>query len=175
MNQAGEQRPENDLWVRAQDGGLYRDPVLVAAWGFVCFGEWPIDERPADVPHNVEAVFWIKPAKKPELPDVDMGAALRKLFGRYPGTEPVESGVNTSDLVFRWFRKRVVPGTEPWEFAPAAIFTVPLVHRIPVPLLHKGNERYASRCFGLILDRPTSPFDVVNVTGAESSQVLGGG
>lgn len=108
------------VYVRARDGAFYLDPLIVFAEGFICFSHYT---RP-------EAVLWD--------PDVTKSrGALRSILDRVfvYGFE-----VDTAREAGRSLR--VVPGSDPFDFKPAAAFTFEVTARIPVPQLYNGSARY---------------------------------
>lgn len=111
------------VFVRARDGALYKNPLLVLAEGWVHF-----------VGCNTrlgELVEWITdPAAPAQYPE----ALAARLVGRCAFLR----GHRTAE--------RVVPFSKPAEFRAARIFTVQLLERIPRPTSNEGVERYASRC-----------------------------
>lgn len=141
-------------YVRARDGALYKNPVLVFPEGFICFDE---TERP-------ELVLWIKPG---ELSQEDANGyaataveVLRRVFGEYshlPGGYGVDLMTLSPEA---GIGDRVIPNTEPFQFAPAMSLFFEVSHRIPRPTMHDGTERYARQADGTVYDWPADPLDV---------------
>tara|TARA_R110000851_G_scaffold268071_2_gene420715 strand:+ start:41076 stop:41498 length:423 start_codon:yes stop_codon:yes gene_type:complete len=124
-------------YVRARDGAWYREPVLVFAEGFVCFD----DEEPP------ELILW-------RLGDgtfPDPVKVLRLVLGDEHGAFGLSTGKEAL---------RVVPGSEPPVFQPAAGHDFQLSRRIPVPTLDDGDERRLSRVGPHhAIDLPAHPSD----------------
>jgi len=132
----------SSTYVRARDGALYKNPVLVFEEGFVCFSD---HEDP-------ELVVWRTGAKFALL------EAAQELLSRRLGRSAAPSSV-----VLHSRSQRVVPDTEPWEWRPAISYFFQVVARIPRPQIHGGTARYPRRCPGLVLDWPQSPYDVAEI------------
>lgn len=151
-------------YVRARDGALYKNPVLVFPEGFICFDE---TEEP-------ELVIWIPPgeltAEGGHEAVKTMADVLRRVFGEYshlPGGYGVDlmkmAGTATAS-------ERVVPGTEPFEFMQGLAVFFEVAHRIPRPTMHDGTERYASRVEGTVYDWPADPLDASRLEMGEIPQ-----
>lgn len=111
-------------YVRGRDGAWYRNPVLVFAEGFLCFD----DEDPP------ELVLWLSDKHERGFPEPLK--TLELVLG-------VPSGIHRIGPAKR--SQRVVPGSEPFVFQPAAGFDLALTRRIPVPTMHEGSERRLTR------------------------------
>lgn len=114
-------------WIRARDGLLYRDPLLVFDAGFVCFA----DDEPA------ELILWLREdAKSWTRPEAK--AVLMRAFSGY--------SVRDRSLSINIKReRRWIPGSDPPKFAPASSFWFDIDGRIPVPVIHRGMEKYIGR------------------------------
>ena len=121
-------------YVRARNGALYKNPIFAFDEGFVCFD----DEEPP------ELVLW----KPKEGDPITPAAALELVLGARVDGEPPEwrlvRGARES--------QRVVPFTSPPQFLPAIAYFFELFARVPTPTFHEGEERYASRIRGHVLD-----------------------
>ena len=125
------------MYVKCRDGSWYREPVLVFAEGFVCFD----DEDPP------ELVLWLRDDGTHPDPMAVLEFVLGENHGVFDLGPPRKS-------------QRVVPGSEPFAFVPAAGFSFMLMRRIPVPTMDEGNERRLSRVGPCVnLDPPPHPND----------------
>lgn len=144
-------------YVRARNGALYRNPVLVFEAGFVCFD----DSEPP------ELVIWLE-----RLEDVSFGllearAVLERVFGIRDGDKLLQIDVDLESIRGGSRAQRVVPGSDPWLFRPAKSFFFELAGRIPTPLLHEGTERYARRLGQAhVIDPPARAFDARGIAAA---------
>lgn len=132
----------SSTYVRARDGALYKNPVLVFEEGFVCFSD---REDP-------ELVIWL--SGDDLRPHCDPSELLSRRLGR---------AAAPNSVVCRSRSQRVVPDTDPWEWRPAIGYFFRVVARIPRPQIHSGTERYPRRCPGRVLDWPQSPFDAAEL------------
>lgn len=108
-----------DVYVRARDGALYKNPLLVLREGFAQF-------QVQD--HGLaELVEWITD------PPASAQALAERIFGRCFFLNATRQA------------ERVVPFTKPFEYKPARIHVVQVVERIPRPTSSDGVSRYASR------------------------------
>lgn len=127
--------------VRARDGALYKNPLLVFEEGFLCFDDV---ERP-------EIVLWLPPGATDKTPVVsNVVEVLRARLGR---------AVDVDTVFYHSRSLRVVPDTEPWQYRPAIAYFLDIVARIPRPTAHEGTERYPRNCSGLIMDWSSAPQD----------------
>lgn len=122
-------------YVRARNGALYRNPVLVFEAGFVCFDE---EEPP-------ELVVWLERLEDTSFGFAEARALLERVFGIFDGDKLLQIDADLETIRGGSRAQRVVPGSEPWLFRPAKSFFFELSGRIPVPLLHEGEERHARR------------------------------
>ncbi len=111
----------DSIYVRARDGALYLDPVLVFPEGFVCFSS---RERP-------EVVLWLDDSGLCTL--ANGMARIEHLLGR---------AALMPSILFNKRAQRVVPGSDPWEYRPAISYFIDIVARIPRPQRHDGTIRY---------------------------------
>lgn len=136
--------------VRARDGALYKNPVLVFPEGFVCFD----DQEPP------ELVLWIDEASADarKVPDgLNPVAVLERVFGVSSGAQ---LDAVPESLRHHSFSLRIMPKTEPPDFRPAVSYFFELAGRIPRPTLHEGTARHASRVDGRVTDAPAGAYDV---------------
>tara|TARA_R110000851_G_scaffold120002_1_gene248063 strand:- start:5453 stop:5818 length:366 start_codon:yes stop_codon:yes gene_type:complete len=100
--------------------------MIVSPAGFLC---WDDTDPP-------EIVLWIHDGENVLEPM----AEVEKMLGPDHGARLIEETPRTSE--------RVVPGTEPMEFKPAAAFFLEIDRRIPTPTVHAGCEQRYSRVRG---------------------------
>jgi hypothetical protein len=125
------------VYVRARDAGFYRNPVVDFPEGFLCFD----DESPP------ELVLWLDEAGTCPEPL----AVLKRRLGPAHGAFGIRAPKGA---------QRVVPGTNPPMFKPAAGFEIQLNRRIPQPRVHEGVERRTSRCGPcFVIDFPVHAMD----------------
>ncbi len=128
----------DSIFVRARDGALYLDPVIVFPEGFVCFSS---EEGP-------EVVLWLAVDASPPA---DSFLRISHLLGR---------SVNIASIDFNKRAQRVVPGSDPWEYRPAISYFIDIVARIPRPQRHDGTVRYERDCDGAaVMDWPAHRSD----------------
>lgn len=148
----------DDVWVRARDGALYKNPLLVFDEGFICF----------DPEDNAEIVLWITEEEIDGPPKVNVVTVLQRVLGFGAGVQmelpdgrilPLCSAFVDS-VGYRTRSRRVVPLTDPWEYANTISYHFKLILRIPRPLLHEGIERYIRNTSGgTVWDPPVNQMD----------------
>jgi len=151
--QIEEDSPVRPVYVRARDASFYRNPLVAFAEGFLCFDE---KEQP-------ELVLWLDEHHLLQGQAIAPPVVLAIVAKRF-GVEHGVSRVSTARIA-----ERVVPGTEPHLFQPAAAFHVDIQRRIPQPKFHEGAERRTSRvgdCF--VIDLPAHSNDAHELAVSES-------
>lgn len=138
------------IYVRARDGGLYKDPALSFREGFLHFLQ---DGTP-------ELVVWLS-CEETTMTPADI---LRRVLGSDDGWA-ITDGPKVNDA-------RPVPGTSegsPNRTHAAAEWKLAITRRIPKPTLHDGTERKsrieraALAGVVVIIDRPGDPRDADDV------------
>ncbi len=122
----------DSIFVRARDGALYLDPVLVFPEGFVCFSSQ----------EATEVVLWLESDLSPPGKEVSRreaeGEGVDLILQRRLGRSLSIGSACIACLP----ALRVVPGSDPWEYRPAISYFVDIVARIPRPQRHDGTIRY---------------------------------
>lgn len=129
---------ETDLqvWVRAVDGALYRDPVVVVEGGFVSFPPG----LAARSPGRALAHLWVAEDGAP-------ARSLERVLGDALSggwREPLDLGLHERVAVPA-ANLSEVDRNLPRPVAPAIAYTVQPTRRVAVPQIHGGATRYASR------------------------------
>lgn len=138
---------EVSTYVRARNGMLYLNPILLADFGFVCFD----DVEPP------ELVLW---APAPGVETITPAEALVRFLGERPANKPKGWGLMNGCRI----AERLVPFTNPQRFAQAACYFFVLTERMPMPTHSDGEERYASRLRGQhVIDMPASTDDYARI------------
>lgn len=130
------------VYVRARDGGLYKDPAFAFEEGFFHFLE---DGSP-------ELVIWI-PAPKGLTP----AEVLSREFGSDGWTFTGPPVVNEN---------RPIPGVPtgaPKETHAAAEWKIKITRRIPIPQVHDGTVRKTRVKREIVVDLPADPRDMEDV------------
>lgn len=132
----------DNVYVRARDGALYRNPVIVIPEGFICFGG---GERP-------EIVVWR--VGDGLCPEDGARVLLHRTLSIW--------GVATQSMTSKPELERIRPGSEPEVWTPANSYLFDLSMRIPIPSMHDGIERYAGRLHESeeLIDMPSHSLDV---------------
>lgn len=144
---------------RCRDGALYLEPVWFFPEGFVCLdGEEP-----------PELVLWLPEGAHEETPaQHDPVAVLERVFGYGPGSgfmrapngrELPRCSAFVDSVGYRGRALRVIPGTDPFELAPAISYRFEILSRPPRPTFHEGTERHASRVRGVVFEWDIGPHD----------------
>lgn len=144
---------------RCRDGALYLEPLWAFPEGFVVLDEAEPPELVLWLPHDAhEGTAAIHSP-------VDV---LERVFGYGPagGTMVASNGrtcrrcsAYVDSLGYHGRASRVLPGSEPWEFAPAISYRFEILTRPPVPTFHEGTERHAGRVRGVVHDWAATPYD----------------
>ncbi len=135
----------DSIYVRARDGALYLDPVLVFPEGFVCFSS---EERP-------EVVFWLDDSTRSGIELVTPPGDKLQIIWRRLGRS-----ANITSITHGKRAQRVIPGSDPWEYRHAISYFISFVDRIPRPQRHDGTVRYERDCDGAaVMDWPAHRSD----------------
>jgi hypothetical protein len=141
-------RNQTDHFVRARDGALYKNPVVVFDEGFIVF----------DVQTPAELVLWV-PAQDSAANLTRARDAAQLVLDRVIG--PGHWGnIDGPRYHVRAVPTQSRPDMTPQVSKPAAEFFFMGTRRIPRPKIHDGIVKHASRLDGVVvIDYPSDPHD----------------
>lgn len=144
------------VWVRARDGALYKDPMIVFPEGFVRFNE----------EGSALLTVWLEKVPKPGEP-LDEKELHHSILPRAFGSTCPDVAYGVREYIFLAVGKTKIPQTDPEQEAPSATYRLNLSKRIPRPEVHGGTARYPSRVGpGTVRDFPPSGLDAYYMHGA---------
>lgn len=135
-------KPKRDVWVRARDGALYKNPHFFLDGGFIRFDPDSGAELVLWLPRTPEGEPWPVELEVPK--ELNPAQAVRAIFGSFP-TESGAFGADLRSIELQGVRLVTLPGANPPSQDVAAVYSFKVTGRIPRPQLHGGFARYASR------------------------------